>query len=56
VSFFLFKVGQRVRETASPFRHGIIVSIFHPGPYARIGVRLDGIGIAYFSPGGLSLL
>ena len=53
MSFFLFKVGQRVREITPPFRHGIIVRILRPGPFARIWVRLDGLGIASFTPGGL---
>lgn len=56
MSFFLFRVGQRVKETTSPFRHGTIVNIYHPGPRATIWVRLDGLGVASFTPGGLSLL
>lgn len=55
MSFFLFKVGQRVRETAPPHRLGTIVRIYHAGNYATIWVRLDGLGIASFAPGGLSL-
>ena len=52
---FLFRVGQRVRENSPPFRHGTIVGILRPGPRARIWVRLDGLGIASFGPGGISL-
>jgi hypothetical protein len=54
VSFFLFKVGQRVKETTPPHRHGTIVHIYHPGPRATIWVRLDGLGIASFTPSGLA--
>ncbi len=56
MSFFLFKVGQRVKENTPPQRHGTIVRIYHPGNYATIWVRLDGLGIASFTPSGLSLL
>lgn len=56
MSFFLFKVGQRVKENASPHRHGTIVRIVRPGPFGTIFVRLDGLGIASFPPSGLSLL
>ena len=56
VSFFLFRVGQRVKENAPPHRHGTIVKITHPGPFGIIWVRLDGLGIASFPPSGLSLL
>lgn len=54
MSFFPFHVGQRVHETRSPFRHGTVVRIFHPGPRATIWVRLDGLGIASFNTGGLA--
>lgn len=53
---FLFRVGQRVRENMPPHRLGTIVRIFHPGPFGVIWVRLDGLGIASFSPGGLSIV
>lgn len=56
MSFFLFKVGQRVKENAPPHRHGTIVHITRPGPFGTIWVRLDGLGIASFPPSGLSLL
>lgn len=54
-TFFLFHVGQRVHETRSPFRHGTVTRIYHPGPRATIWVRLDGLGTVAFSPGGLGL-
>lgn len=54
--FFLFHVGQRVRETRSPFRKGTVVRIYHPGPRATIWVRLDGLGIVSFTTGGLALV
>jgi hypothetical protein len=53
---FLFKVGRRVKENAPPHRLGTIVRIYHPGPFATIWVRLDGLGIASFTPSGLSIL
>jgi len=56
MSFFLFHVGQRVKEATPPFRKGTIVRIYHPGPRATIWVRLDGLGVASFTPGGLALL
>jgi len=56
MSFFLFHVGQRVKETTPPFRKGTIVRIYHPGPRATIWVRLDGLGVASFTPGGLALV
>lgn len=56
MSFFLFHVGQRVKETTPPFRKGTIVRIYHPGPRAVIWVRLDGLGIASFPPSGLALI
>lgn len=56
MSFFLFKVGQRVKENAPPHRHGTIVRIYHPGPFGVIFVRLDGLGVASFPPSGLSIL
>jgi len=54
MSFFLFHVGQRVKELAPPHRKGTIVRIYHPGPRATIWVRLDGLGIASFTPSGLA--
>lgn len=56
MTFFLFHVGQRVKETIAPFRHGTIVRIYHPGPRATIWVRLDGLGVASFTAGGLAAL
>ncbi len=56
MSFFLFHVGQRVHEINPPRRKGTIVRIYHPGPRATIWVRLDGLGIASFTPSGLALL
>lgn len=55
MSFFLFHVGQRVKENLPPHRKGTIVRIYHPGPRATIWVRLDGLGVASFTPGGLSV-
>lgn len=52
---FLFKVGQRVKENTPPHRHGTIVRITRPGPFATIFVRIDGLGIGSFTPGGLTL-
>lgn len=54
MSFFLFHVGQRVKETLPPHRLGTIVRIYHPGPRATIWVRLDGLGVASFTPSGLT--
>lgn len=56
MSFFLFKVGQRVKEIAPPQRRGTIVRITRPGNYCTIFVRLDGLGIASFTPSALSIL
>lgn len=56
MAFFLFHVGQRVKETKAPNRKGTIVRIYHPGPRATIWVRLDGLGIASYTPSGLALL
>ena len=53
---FLFRVGQRVKENAPPHREGTIVRIFHPGPFGVVYVRLDGLGIASFTPSGLSII
>ena len=55
MAFFLFHVGQRVKENLPPHRKGTIVRIYHPGPRATIWVRLDGLGIASFTTGGLSV-
>ena len=52
---FLFRVGQRVKETAPPHRLGTIIRIFHPGPFGVITVRLDGLGIVQFPPSAVSL-
>lgn len=52
---FLFRVGQRVKENAPPHRKGTIVRIYHPGNYATVFVRIDGLGIGSFPPSALSL-
>lgn len=50
-----YRVGQRVREVASPHRRGSVVKQVRTGTYARVFVHIDGRGIVAFYPAQIAL-
>jgi len=52
---FQFRVGSQVREIAPPHRKGRVIRTLRTGPYARVFVQINGVGVVAFYPAQIAL-